>query len=64
MSKPPFVMSKYVNELDLQRDARKYYQEKSEKYEKALIEMGNDCGDLTREGFREIAITALSEYHD
>jgi len=39
MSKPPFTMSMYVTELDLQRDARKYYQERSERLEMALQDM-------------------------
>jgi len=33
MAKPPFTMSKYATELDLQRDARKYYQERCKELE-------------------------------
>jgi len=39
MSKPPFTMSKYLNELDLQRDARQYYQDKYEQLHKLYKEL-------------------------
>lgn len=41
MAQPPFTKSKYVSELDLQRDARKHYQKQAEKYEEALIAVLN-----------------------
>jgi len=39
MSNPPFIISKYANELDLQRDARKFYQERVIKLEEALNDL-------------------------
>jgi len=52
MSKPPFTMSKYANELDLQRDARQYYQERAENLERALLDIQvkyTPNGDLSRD---------------
>ena len=49
MSKPPFVMSKYMSELDLYKDKSKYYQEKSELLEKGLCAQDDcHCCDMTR----------------
>ena len=50
MSDPPFVMSKYMNQLDLYKDKAKYYQDLSDEFslrnallENALRDLINDC---------------------
>ena len=62
MSSPPFTMSKYTTELELQRDARKFYQEQSEHFEAALREIVDYGGWLTSEGLQGVAKEALTKY--
>ena len=57
MSKPPFVMSKYMNELDLYKDKAKYYQEKSERLSKELA--ANPMGSISARPLKQEDQSAL-----
>ena len=39
MSKPPFVMSKYMNKEDLYREKAEYYLDRSEQLEVTVLEL-------------------------
>jgi len=65
MAKPPFTMSKYASELDLQRAARKYYETRVARLESALndlIEVAEQCDSW--ESFPSYAIEQASKALD
>ena len=73
MGKPPFVMSKYMSELELHKDAHEYYKAQlaeAKKIIKGMLDcVNNDCrcgyGGVCgqcREVAKKIGITSEGEY--